>query len=166
MFCPSCGKADQNENTYCRQCGEFLPDFEGGGKRRPRKTPADLFRLSLTFNLLSAVAGISMAIALIVTHAGNEGTHPVIYAATSLLTVISIWQIVSFFNNLKLRKRFVRRDEEVEESGISELKARKTKELLPEADLRQVIPASVTESTTRTLDDKIKISSQPKQESD
>ena len=26
MFCPKCGKSDQKENSYCRQCGEYLPD--------------------------------------------------------------------------------------------------------------------------------------------
>ncbi len=27
MFCPKCGTADQIENSYCRNCGEFLPDL-------------------------------------------------------------------------------------------------------------------------------------------
>ncbi len=152
MFCPKCGKDDQEINTYCRQCGEYLPDFENPTRRGTLKTPAEQFKLSIVFNLLSAIAGISMAIALIVIFGGKADTHPVIYSAISLFLVISTWQTVSFFNNLKLRKRFVRaKEDENDEAKNAVLGSRETNELLPEADFADFVPASVTENTTRTL---------------
>lgn len=123
--------------------------------------------MSLVFNVLTAAAGLGMAIALIVVHAGRDDVHPVIYSATSLLTVISIWQIISFFNNLKLRKRFVRNkvEDAAATDGLS-VEGRKTKELLPEADFSNMPPASVTERSTKLFDGENKVSAHPKKESD
>jgi hypothetical protein len=158
MFCPNCGAAEQKQNTYCRRCGSHLPDLSEANGKQP-KTPEERFRLTLVFNLLSAFAGISMAVALLIVHWGNDATHPVIYAAISLFTVISFWQIFSFFNNLNLKKRFVRKttDESAAES-VSENPA--TNELLPEADLRDFVPASVVENTTKDLKEKVNRSPQ------
>jgi len=152
MFCPKCGKSDQTKDTYCRQCGEFLPDLDNLERRRSQQTPAQQFTLSLTFNVMSAIASISMAIALFVVHISENDVHPVIYSAISLLTVISIWQTISFFNNLKLRKRFVRSGKDQEETGdLNQVAGPKTNELLPEPDMTDFVPASVTENTTKNL---------------
>lgn len=165
MFCPKCGGEDQEIETYCRQCGGYLPDFENTARRE--RTPAEQFKMSLVFNLLSAVAGVSMAIALFVVHAGQDDTHPVIFAAISLFLVISTWQTVSFFNNLKLRRRFVREEgKEPDAAGRQEFVARETKELLAEADMSDFVPASVTENSTRDLGEKIKVSTDTHKESD
>ncbi len=167
MYCPKCGNGDQEENTYCRRCGEYLPDFEDPGRRRKIQTPAEQFRLSLVFNLLSSIAGISMAIALIIVFGGNADTHPVIYSAISLFFVISAWQTVSFFNNLRLRKRFVRKNsDEEKEAGTLDVGKRETHELLPEADFSGFVPASVTENTTRTLKQPLRNSTKSEQETD
>ncbi|MDQ3061260.1 MAG: hypothetical protein M3R14_00130 [Acidobacteriota bacterium] len=32
MYCPNCGTAEQSENTYCRSCGELLPDLSKKNK--------------------------------------------------------------------------------------------------------------------------------------
>lgn len=163
MFCPNCGKSDQTKKTYCRQCGTFLPDLSKTNADKIQ-TPEEQFRLSLVFNCLSAAAGISMAIALIVVFFGQDNTHPVIYAATSLFLVISAWQIVSFFNNWKLRKRFVRKDKDKEESIEDKvLMGKNTNELLPEADFDNIVPASVVENTTRNLTETIKRSTKSEQ---
>ena len=56
MFCPNCGTSDQIENSYCRSCGEFLPDLTKskivsfGGE-----TPEEQIRTNLILNLLSAL---------------------------------------------------------------------------------------------------------------
>ena len=154
MFCPKCGKSDQKKNTYCRQCGEFLPDLSKI-KNGHVKTPKERFKLSMVFNLLSAFMGIGTAVALLIVFGGREGTHPVIFSAISVLTVISIWQIVSFFNNRDLKKTFIRDAENVE-NEIKTLEPAQTKKLLDEPDLSDVIPASVTENTTKNLKQKVK----------
>lgn len=155
MFCPNCGKSDQEKNTYCRQCGKFLPDLSNN--KNKNQTPEKQFRLSIFFNLLTALVGISMAIALLITFLGNENTPAVIYLAGSLFIVISLWQIISFFNNLQLRKRFIGKKEssadETEQKTIDRID---TNELLPEADFSNDVPAGVTENTTKTLKEKLK----------
>lgn len=149
MFCPNCGKSDQKENTYCRQCGGYLPDFDS--KQKLPKTPAEQFQLSLVFNCLSALMAFSMAVVLYAFHLGKPDTHFTIYMAASLFTVIGAWQTVSFFNNLKLKRRYVRK--EIAESSESNKAFRDagTQELLPQADLKNIVPASVIEHTTRKL---------------
>ena len=95
--------------------------------------------------------GIGMAVALLV--AAFRGSVPVgmIYAAVSVLFVISAWQLVSFVNNLSLKGRFIRSEDAELEDEKLEFPARETKELLPEADLKAVVPASITERSTRKL---------------
>ncbi|MCO6510562.1 MAG: hypothetical protein J5I65_07185 [Aridibacter famidurans] len=154
MFCPTCGKSDQTENTYCRQCGEYLPDFESGGNMP--KSPAEQFKMSLIFNVLSAVAAVGMATALLIYHAGMDDVTPLIWSAISLFYVIGIWQTVSFFNNWKLRKRFIRKEKFKKKGKGAEtgkLEGSDEPELiLPEADPSHAVPSSVVEETTRELE--------------
>jgi len=76
MFCPNCGQAEQKENSYCRKCGEFLPDLRKktnltfGGD-----TPEAQIKVQQTLNLLSAIVSFAMAILLYATHFGNPETH-------------------------------------------------------------------------------------------
>jgi len=161
MYCPTCGKADQEKNTYCRQCGEFLPGIESGHRRnRHPRTPDEQIRLSLVFNLMSAIAGFGVGVYVLISHAGKEGTHPSVFFAMSMLFVIGTWQMISFFNNLKLRRRFNRQNEDggADEAAIdqSTLKAKEMNDLLPEADVSNIVPSSVTENTTRKLKERVK----------
>ncbi len=160
MFCPNCGKADQEKNTYCRSCGEFLPDFDN--KNKKRETPADQFKTTLIFNVMSAFAALSMAIMLYVFHLGNPNTHWSVYLAAALLISIASWQIASFFNNRKLKQRFIREkdiDKTETDAEIKEFQMPKTKQSLPEADFSDSVPSSVVENTTKNLRERVKRSS-------
>ncbi len=152
MYCPDCGKADQQQNAYCRQCGEYLPNFDN--KNKKRETPADQFKTTLIFNVMSAFAALSMAIILYVFHIGNPNTHWSVYLAAALLISISSWQIASFFNNRKLKQHFIR-DRETDntetDAEIMKFQMPKIKQSLPEADLSDIVPSSVVENTTKKL---------------
>lgn len=158
MFCPNCGTADQQPDTYCRNCGNFLPDFSGNKKKKA--TPEDQFRVSLLFNIMSAIAALSMAIMLYVFHLGKPDTHPSVYMAAALLVAISSWQIASFFNNRQLKNRFVRKTEneaaETDAENVKEFQSAKENYQLQEADLSDMIPPSIVENTTKKLKVKIK----------
>ncbi len=159
MFCPNCGKSDQTENTYCRSCGEFLPDLKN--KHKKQHTPEDQFKMSLMFNVMSAMAAFSMAMMLYIFHSGRPNTHPSVYVAAALLIAISSWQIASFFNNRQLKKRFVRGKENSEnEIETEEFQMPKANQHLPEADFSNDVPASVVENTTKKLKEKVKRSTQ------
>lgn len=68
------------------------------------------------------------------------------------------WQFSTFVIGLRLRENFSRRrvDSEMksQESTQPRFESAKTKELLKEADLGNVVPISITENTTRHLSEK------------
>ena len=152
MYCQKCGKADQEVNSYCRQCGEFLPDMSKKRRSGQPITPDERIRMSLTFNLMSAIAGFGIGLLLLISHLDRQGTHFSVFVALSFLFVIASWQTVSFFNNWNLRKRFKQKDDI---AGDHELGSQDTSKLLNEPNLENVVPASVTEKTTRNLKETI-----------
>ena len=151
MFCPNCGKADQKELTYCRQCGEYLPDL---AKKRSLSwggpTPESQVTTTLVFNLLCAVISLIAGILLIQSLFSQGDKTFIISLAASLLLLIGLWQVSNFFVGMKLRRHFKNRNSEAK-SPEFELKAPDTKDLLPEADFRDLVPPSVTERTTTRL---------------
>jgi uncharacterized membrane protein YvbJ len=56
MFCPKCGANDQQTDSYCTRCGQWLPDMDN--LNRPRflwnKTPAQKIRKMRILEALSA----------------------------------------------------------------------------------------------------------------
>jgi hypothetical protein len=153
MFCPKCGKADQQENSYCRQCGEFLPDLNKKNKLAfGGSTPEEQIRANLFLNLLSAVVSLTLAILLYLVFAHRE-THPIVYIVGAFLLATTMWQLSTFYVGLKLKKSFQKRraSDAAAESSPVQINDAKTKELLPEADFENTVPTSVTENTTRHL---------------
>ena len=152
MFCPNCGKADQKENSYCRQCGEFLPSLRkkkllGWGGETPEKQ----IRTSFFLNLISAIACLIFGILLLSTHGNPGDTTFVVTVAAVLLFINALWQISNFIVGLNRKKQLKKRhDEEIEVKREIYLSP-KTKELLPEAEFENLVPASVTEETTKNL---------------
>ncbi len=150
MFCPNCGKSDQTENTYCRNCGKFLPDFD---KLKKRETPPEEhLKANNVLNIMTAIVSLTLAILLYVNFLGAENTPVLIYVTAGFLTAIFAWQVQVFIRSLMLKKQIIlpKRDE-----TEAELKSA-TKDLLNEADFSDNIPASVSEYTTKNLKEKVK----------
>jgi hypothetical protein len=150
MFCPKCGKPDQKENTYCRQCGGFLA-------KNDNYSPEKLIKTNLTFSMMSAVLSLGLAILLYAVLGFRSDTSPLIYVVAAFLITLSAWQFSTFALGLKLKKKFTKRDElqNSETAGPNYLRAAETKELLNEADLSDVVPPSVIEATTRSLSKRV-----------
>jgi len=158
MFCPKCGKADQKPETYCRQCGAFLPDFDKKGKQKV--TPEDHIKANSILTLLTGIVSITLAILLYYFFLGKENTPPVIYLTAGFLIAIFGWQIQSFWRMQLLKKHFKNRQiEKIDSSETNhqteQFAAAPTRELLNEADLKNAVPASVIEHTTKHLQEKI-----------
>lgn len=154
MFCPKCGKADQQENSYCRQCGEFLPDLNKKNKLAfGGSTPEEQIRTNLFLNLLSAIVSLTLAILLYSVFWRRSDAPPIVYVVAAFLLAMSAWQISTFYVGLKLKKNFQKRRASDEAAKISpvQIDDAKTKELLPEADFENAVPTTVTEDTTRHL---------------
>ena len=158
MFCPNCGKADQALNTYCRQCGEFLPDhtdkkrnFAMGGN-----TPEEQIRANLILNFLSGTVSLILAILLYAAFWNKPETSAIIYMVAAFLLAMCGWQFSTFRVGLKLKKTFDRRKsgseiENATQVDKSVFQSAQTKDLLPEANFTNIVPATVTENTTKHL---------------
>jgi uncharacterized membrane protein YvbJ len=74
MFCPKCGTPDQKPETFCRQCGIFLPDFDKlKGKETP---PEEHLSANSILNIMTAVVSGALAILLHAFYTGRENTPP------------------------------------------------------------------------------------------
>ncbi len=156
MYCPNCGKENEQANVYCRACGFSLPDLNkknmlvwGGA------TPAEQVRTSLVLNLISAVLSLIVGILLLSTMDNRGDKTFIISLAAGLLLTISLWQAANFTVGMKLRNHLKKRTDAQENDSPKEIAGdATTKELLPEADSENVVPASVTEKTTSLLHEK------------
>ena len=155
MFCPKCGKADQQENSYCRGCGEFLPDLSKKNKLAfGGNTPEEQIQTNLFLNFLTALVSLVLTVLLYLIFKNRE-THPIIYVVEAFLLAMTLWQISTFYVGLKLKKNFQKRRESAvvsTENPPIQIAAAGTKELLPEADFQNAVPPSITEDTTRHLE--------------
>ncbi len=156
MFCPKCGKSDQQVNTFCRNCGTFLPDFDK--LKSKENTPEAHFAANTTLSVMTAVVSLALAITLHVMFKDKDGTPVVIYLTAGFLTAIFFWQVQVFWRTLQLKKQFpgLKRKNEtriIEKTPLFE--STNTRELLNEADLSDAVPLSIVENTTKKLSEKI-----------
>ncbi len=151
MYCPRCGKAEQQPETYCRQCGLFLPDLS---KPVKREIPAEEhLKANTVLNSMTIVTSLTLSILLF---AIQPGRHPLIYVTAGLLIAIAAWHIQTFIRTQKLKKQWKRRTPAAEslsawDESPPTIKSAATAKLLDEADFSNTVPASVTETTTRHL---------------
>lgn len=146
MFCPKCGKSDQSPETYCRQCGTFLPDLS-----KPLKSPLppeEHINANIVLSSMTIVASFTLAILLWSMLAFHENTHPLIYVTAGLLFAMGIWHIQTLWRILLLRKHFKKNKPPKEATlGVSAA----TGKLLEQADFENAAPASITDHTTKHL---------------
>lgn len=148
MFCPSCGKSDQIENTFCRNCGKFLPDFDNLKKREI--SPEEHLKANSVLNIMTAIVSLTLAILLYVNFLGGENTPVLIYVTAGFLTAIFAWQVQIFVRSLLLKKQII-----LPKREGKELKSA-ANDLLNEADFSDNIPASVGKYKTKDLAEKVK----------
>ena len=163
MFCPRCGKAEQLPETYCRQCGLFLPDWSQPVKREI--PPEEHLKANTFLNALTIIVSFTLSILLF---AVVPDKHPLIYVTAGLLIAIGAWHIQTFIRTQKLTKQWKRRTPltEIQLADIqatspetqAAVKSASTEKLLNQANFTDTLPASVTENTTRQLAER----SQPK----
>ncbi len=151
MFCPRCGKADQSPETYCRQCGLYLPDLSKPLKRE--SPPEEHLKANTVLSVMTIVASFTLSFLLFLILGFRSFTHPLIYVTAGLLLAIGGWHIQTLIRTLMLKKQWKRRAPLSENQGESSrgFKSAPTAKLLDQADFTDVVPASVTEHTTRHL---------------
>ena len=150
MFCPRCGKADQTPETYCRQCGLFLPDISKPLKRE--SPPEEHLKANTVLSLMTICASFTLSFLLFLILGFRSFTHPLIYVTAGILLAIGGWHIQSLIRILMLKKQWQRRVPLTEPQATPmEFRSTPTARSLDQADFADAIPGSVTEHTTRHL---------------
>jgi len=165
MYCPKSGKAQQEPESFCRSCGEFLMDYSGRSyflkKLLSGSSPSTQIGIGLAINLITIFTS-TLLLGFLNGHYDaqeartGEGAPPVIYLVYLFLILISLWQILSLVVGARLRTQLNRKkglsgagDTKVPQDVIS---SKATYELLPYGDSNQTIPLSITEGPTKILD--------------
>ena len=159
MFCPNCGRSEQRLDTYCRGCGEFLADSSNPLSILSRlvgaNTTGQQITLSLVINGVTAAVSAFLIVFLIGYFDGREArtlepAPSIVYLVYVFLGLVAAWQLFSFAINLNLKTRFSKKTE-ITTPGLGERETSSSAQALPEADLENVVPRSVTEDKTEIL---------------
>lgn len=154
MFCPNCGSDGQSVDSFCRICGNFLPEFDAVGKRRI--TPRQHLTANTVLSAMTAVVSAALAILLYATFLGKDDTPILIYVTAGFLTAMFFWQVQAIWRSVLLRKSLPERSPAGKAPGRTpEVKAAATNRLLDQAEPEAFIPPSVTDETTRRLAEKL-----------
>lgn len=153
-FAQRCGKAEQLPESFCRQCGLFLPDLSKPVKREI--PPEEHLKANTVLNSLTIIVCFTLSILLFAFFGSRQHTHPLIYVTAGLLLAIGGWHIQTLIRTHQLKKQWKRRAPLTEiQAGLPEtqppFKSASTAKLLDQADFENTVPASVTENTTRHL---------------
>jgi len=151
MFCPKCGNGDQTPETYCRQCGTFLPDLTKPAKKE--QPASEHIKANLFFSALTILTSFTLATLLYIFMAFRPDTHVLIYITAGFLLAIGGWHIQTLVRSILLRKQLKRWGRLGTEKQLDGELGLPDERELKEADLSSVVPASVTEETTRHLAD-------------
>lgn len=143
MFCPRCGKADQVAESYCRQCGFYLPDLSKSLKRV--SPPEEHLKANTVLSVMTIVASFTLSFLLFLVLGFKSFTHPLIYVTAGILLAIGGWHIQTLIRTQMLKKQWKQR------VPLNEMQAATTGKLLDQADFTDAVPLSVTEHTTRHL---------------
>lgn len=151
MFCPKCGKADQKENSFCRSCGIFLPDFDS--LKSKEISPQEHLKANNVLNLMTGIASLILATLLYLFIINKETAHPLIYITFGFLIAMFFWQAQIFWRNLLLKKHLPNPNKN---ESIELLEPVKSRELLNEAEFSNLVSPNVVEFTTQKLKEKVK----------
>ena len=159
MFCPKCGNADQQPDSYCRSCGEFVTDHAANSyvlsKLLGGSTPATQINVNLAINLLT-IFTCFLLIGFLNGHYDalrartGEAPPTVIYLVYAFLVTISLWQMFSLVVGARLRGRLGRKKPQDTTDTVrspNTFDPADTRELPPHGQ----VPLSVTEEPTKIL---------------
>jgi uncharacterized membrane protein YuzA (DUF378 family)/ribosomal protein S27E len=165
MFCPNCGTAEQTPETYCRNCGGYLRDPAGGSSLVSRifgaGKPETHININFVVNLVTMISSLLLVAFLngyFDAQRDRTGapTPPIAYILYGFLGLLALWQALSLFSAINLKRKFSGRTSRELPAGADAsadtLSSPTTRELLSPFEPANTIPTSVLEDTTRDLD--------------
>ena len=153
MFCPKCGKGEQTADSYCRNCGEFLLDSSSRASLVVRilgiSNPEKQLNLTLAIDLITAIVSGFLLFSLMgyfdaVEDRTGVPTTPLVYVLYVFLALVAVWQLFSFTVGTGFKRK-------LNASKRAHLQSTE-QQALPSADDQDVVPLTITEDTTRKLD--------------
>jgi hypothetical protein len=151
MFCPKCGADAQSAESYCKRCGEWLPDIDAlvrpGLFRKP--TREDKIRKMRVLEAVSA--GLSLiSAAIIISILAGGGDTQLLFLAAFCCLLVAAYQVVNFYLGYKLHQRV---DQSRAGTDVIGAETEKGVRVLRSADATPFVGGhSVIENTTELLE--------------
>ena len=153
IYCSKCGKPDQETDSYCRNCGEFLVDATSRSSLINRvfgiSNPEKQISLTMTIDLVTAIFSGVLLFALMGYFDGSERktgipTSPLVFVLYVYMGLVAAWQLISFTVGAKLKRKLRASRQAIQ------LTESRTAPLLTPAQERAA--TTITEQTTRKLE--------------
>ena len=106
MFCPKCGADAQSAESYCKRCGEWLPDIDALARPRlfRKWTREQKIRKMRVFEAVSAGLSLTSA-AIIISILTGGGDTQMLFLAAFCCLLVAAYQVVNFYLGYKLQQR-------------------------------------------------------------
>lgn len=150
MFCPKCGAKDQSAESYCKRCGEWLPDVDAmvGPSLFRTRTREEKIRKMRVLEAVSA--GLSLMTAAIIISVLAGGADPqLLFLAALCCLFVAAYQVINFYLGHKLQERIAQSRSNRTNSLIAG--EERVAKLNPVDTSSFVNRASVVENTTENL---------------
>jgi hypothetical protein len=152
LFCSKCGAPGQRVESYCRNCGEWLPDPAAALTPRGRLRRLSPERKQRRMRLLELLSAIAALVSGFITLAVLSGADFELLVVPMILSFVVVgWQTVAFFMGRSIQGR--RGQDSAEGGPALPIAQADVRSALNPADTRDLVrPPSVTENTTALLD--------------
>ena len=152
MFCSKCGANAQSADSYCKRCGEWVPDIDALTRPRlfRRWTREQKIRKMRVLEAVSAGLALTSAAIIWTVLSGNSDTH-ILFVPLICCLIIAVYQMVNFYLGHKLQQKV----DQSRAKGVEEVEAPPEKRvgLLGSADVTPFAGRhSVAENTTELLE--------------
>ena len=105
VYCHKCGKSEQYADTFCRECGNYLPDVDQLVRRyAAENSPETSVNKNLAANIFTLLFSISVVFTIAFSFAGGNLSVVFVHLSVLLCFIIGGWQVTNFRNNLKLKR--------------------------------------------------------------
>ncbi len=105
LFCPKCGAGEQSHESYCRSCGEWLPNLEhiGGSGLFPATSREERVQRIRFLELISIGMSLTSALIVFLFLAGYLD-RDLLFLVVAFGVVVSIYQIANMYLGRKVAK--------------------------------------------------------------
>ena len=164
MFCPNCGKGEQVPDSYCRSCGQFVLDASSNLSIINRifgiSNPEKQLNFTLAVDLITAIGSGFLLFSMMgyfdaVHDRTGAPTPPIVYGVYFFLGCVAAWQLLSFTVGTTYKRK-------LSASRKASVQGSTAQATLKEADNANLIHSTITEQTTRNLEEQFQKLGSPK----